>query len=586
MKIIEPLFLNDLKEAFEKSKGNQKKREELLKRLRTIKIFDPACGSGNFLIIAYKELRKLEMEIFKEQRSTLPISGISLRQFYGIELDDFAHEVTQLSLWLAEHQMNMEFFKRFGRTNPTLPLKEAGNIVQGNACRINWETLCPKKEGDEIYILGNPPYLGSNLQSKVQKDDMSFTLSSIKGYKNLDYISCWFFKGSNFISNINAKLAFVSTNSICQGEQVDILWSVLLREHIEIGFAYPSFKWSNNARGKAGVTVVIVGLRNIEKTSKYIFQGKNILLAQNISPYLVEGKNLIITKRGNPLSELKPMSYGSKAVDGGNLILNGSEKISIVEKNPGIIQYIKKFIGSDEFINGIDRWCFWIEDNQKEEAIQILEIKGRVEAVRNIRLKSEKKATQESAVQPHAFGERRFSNTNSIIIPSVSSERRKYLPVGFLDANTVISNSAHCLLNASPVDFGIISSKMHITWIKSVCGCLESRIRYSSSLGYNTFPFQSFPDNAKKTSPNVYFAFWKSGKNIRKKLLAQLYDPDKMPEGLREAHRLNDLAVERCYRSKPFESDEERLEYLFKLYEKMNAEQQENKSCLRAKIKL
>ena len=588
MKVIEPLFLNELYEEFEKAKGNQKKLNALLKRIHNIKIFDPACGSGNFLIIAYKELRILEMKILKELKLLTGtvgsgsldfgndyLSHISLSNFYGIEIDDFAHEIARLALWLAEHQMNVEFFKEFGHTNPTLPLKEAGKIMQGNATRLDWEDVCPKNKSDEIYILGNPPYLGASLQSTEQKKDSAYVLSDIKGYKNLDYISSWFWKGVNFIENSNSKIALVSTNSICQGEQVDILWSKLLNKSVEINFTYPSFKWTNNAKGNAGVSVVIIGLRKMTSLPKFIFSNKTIGQVNNISPYLVKGKNTIISKRTKPLSEFKAASYGSKAVDGGSLILSDKEKISIVNGNNGIEKYIKRFIGSNEFIKGIERWCFWIEDGDSVDALKYNEIQLRVDKVNEMRKQSKKFATQESAIKSYAFGERRYSKTKSIIIPSVSSERRNYLPIGFLNDSYVISNSAHCILNATPIDFGVISSTMHIIWIKAVCGSLESRIRYSSQLGYNTFPFPPSSTQRKNEITQTVFRILEEREKHPEKTLAQLYDPDKMPDGLREAHRQNDEIIEKCYRSTPFKSDEERLEYLFKLYEKMIAEEQE-----------
>ena len=314
MKVIEPLFLNSLYEAFEKAKGKLKDLQKLLIRLSNLKIFDPACGSGNFLIIAYKELRKLEIEVFKEMGAIKGTLGsgqlgfgsdfssvIKLSQFYGIELDDFAHEVASLSLWLAEHQMNTQFFKVFGKTKPTLPLQDGGHIVHGNACRLSWEKVCPKEKGKEVYILGNPPYLGSSLQSKEQKDDMAFVFKGIKSYKNLDYISCWFFKGVTYLSTFNqSSFAFVSTNSICQGEQVGIIWSHLLNHDVEINFAHLSFKWGNNAKAKAAVTCIIVGVRNIGGESKYIFDESRKYLVKNINPYLVEGSDLVILKEVNP----------------------------------------------------------------------------------------------------------------------------------------------------------------------------------------------------------------------------------------------------------------------------------------------
>ena len=322
MKVIGPLFLDELYEEFEKNKTNKPRLEKLLLRLSKIKIFDPACGSGNFLIVAYKELRKLEMKIIK-QLNRLALSGISLSQFYGIEIDDFAHEVAILSLWLAEHQMNVEFYKEFGRTEPTLPLKDAGNIVHGNATRLDWEKVCPKSKEDEIYVLGNPPYLGARLLEDIQKSDMAFVFSN-KGpnFNDLDYIACWFFKGAAYINSINAKVALVSTNSICQGEQVAMLWPHVLKENVEIGFAHQSFKWTNNAKSQAAVICVIVGLRNKSAKSKYIFHNTLKIQSNNISPYLIDGQTIYVFGKDNPLSNLPELCFGSMANDGGYLLLS------------------------------------------------------------------------------------------------------------------------------------------------------------------------------------------------------------------------------------------------------------------------
>ena len=589
MKVIEPLFLNDLKEAFEKSKGNQKKRNELLKRLQTIKIFDPACGSGNFLVIAYKELRKLEMEIFNEQQSAeqqsaLPLSGISLRQFYGIELDDFAHEITQLSLWLAEHQMNVEFFKQFGCTNPTLPLKEAGNIVQGNACRINWETVCPKGKNDEIYILGNPPYLGAHLQSTEQKEDVEIVFKGINSAKKLDYISCWYYKGANYINNASSKLAFVSTNSICQGEQVGILWPHILNKSIQISFAYQSFIWSNSAKAKAAVFCVIVGLSCEQERKKIIFSKYHQTVVDNISPYLLNGSNTIVSSRTIALSQLPKMVRGSSPVDGGYLILNENEKANIIANNPEAQQYIKALAGAEDYLNGTKRWCLWITDDTVDKARLIPDIENRIKLVEQFRLSSKKPATRNAARYSYRFFEPKHQPGNSIIVPRVTSERRIYAPFGFVDDQTVILDSAQAIYTSSSsfFVFGVISSRIHMTWVKAVAGRLKMDIRYSNSLCYNNFPFPSISEQLKKEITICGHRILEEREKHSEKTLAQLYEPNKMPEGLREAHRLNDLAVERCYRSKPFESDEERLEYLFMIYEKMNIEEQE-KNTLREK---
>ncbi|MEL7662633.1 MAG: DNA methyltransferase [Methanosarcina mazei] len=575
MRVIEPLFLNDLREAFEKSKeeaknkGNQKKLNELLHRLETIKIFDPACGSGNFLIIAYKELRKLEMEIYKERRQTMPYSLISLRQFYGIELDDFAHEIAQLSLWLAEHQMNVEFFKQFGCTNPTLPLKEAGNIVQGNACRINWETVCPKKEGDEVYVLGNPPYQGARKQKKAQKEDIEVVFRGFPKYKNLDYIACWFYKAGNYIKESNHRAAFVSTDSICQGEQVELIWPPLFDLHLEIDFAYQSFKWKNNAKDNAGVSVVIIGLRCLSKNTKFIYFENRRKQAENINPYLIDAANIIIPKRKTSISRLPRMSFGNMPNDGGHLILSTEEMDKIISSYPESSVLFRKFVGSDEFINSLKRWCLWIEDSQLDLALSIPPIKDRVNKCKQHRLESKDSGTNKLAERPHTFRDLNEAKNHSLIIPSVSSERREYFPIGFLSQNEIISNAAQAVYDAEMYLFGVIHSKIHNVWVRSIGGKLETRIRYSAEICYNNFPFPLISDQRKEEIAICGRRILEEREKHSEKTLAELYDPNKMPKGLREAHRLNDLAVERCYRSKPFESDEERLEHLFKRYEDM-----------------
>ncbi|MDA3892065.1 MAG: N-6 DNA methylase [Salinivirgaceae bacterium] len=578
MKVIEPLFLNDLKEAAEKAKGNKKKVNELLHRLRTIKIFDPACGSGNFLIIAYKELRKLEMKIFKEN-GLMAISGISLSQFFGIELDDFAHEIAQLSLWLAEHQMNVEFFNEFGRTNPTLPLTEAGKIVQGNACRLDWEEVCPKGETEaersrsEIYILGNPPYLGSTWQSPEQKDDLKIVFDGVKNFKKLDFITCWFYKGADYIKDSNSELAFVSTNSVTQGEHVPILWPSIFCKNIEIGFAHTSFKWTNNAKSQAAVICVIVNLRSVKSKKKYLFVDNKSIRSDNISPYLTSGTKTIVIPRSKPLSNLPQMSYGNKAVDGGYLFLTTEDRTKLLMSSPESKIFIKRILGSKEFINSMERWCLWIKDSDLPEALKIPEINSRIESVRSNRLNSKDIGAQTLAEKPHQFRDFKSAVNQSIIIPRVSSERRKYLVCGFLKSDTIISDRAQVIYDPPLYILSVLLSKIHMLFVNCVTGRLKMDINYSSSICYNTFPIMPISDQRKQEIIQCVFRILEERENHSDKTLAQLYDPDKMPEGLREAHHQNDLAIERCYRSKPFESDEERLEYLFKLYEKMIKEE-------------
>lgn len=584
MKVIEPLFLNELYEEFEASKGNIKKLNALLGRIWNIKIFDPACGSGNFLIIAYKELRKLEMLIYKEMDKinkaySAQFSGISLSNFYGIEIDDFAHEVAILSLWLAEHQMNKIFFKEFGRVKPPLPLKETGNIVHGNATRLDWETVCPKKNSDEIYVLGNPPYLGYNLQSKEQKEDMAIVFRDVKDYKKLDYISCWFFIAKKYIRGTNSRTAFVSTNSICQGEQVPLLWPNILDIKTEIFFAVSSFKWTNNAKDNAGVTVVIIGLRNKEANKKKLFIGNKILTVSNINAYLTDGNNVIVEKKTKPISDLSIMMKGSQPTDGGNLLLNKLEAETLIEKYPELKDIVKRFIGAQELISDEEKYCLWIEDEDLNKVKNIEEIQSRFQQVSKMRMDSTKKSTQELSLLPHKFGERRFFKKPAIIIPTISSERRPYFPISFVDKNTVISNTAQSVYYNSPFEFAIISSKMMMVWVNITGGKFESRYIFSSQLCYNTFPFPTITDTQKKELETQVYKVLAEREAHSEKTLAQLYDPDKMPDGLREAHKQLDLAVERCYRAKPFTSDEERLEYLFKLYEQM-IEEEKSKGTL------
>lgn len=573
MKVIEPLFLNELNEAFESAKGNSKALNQLLQRIWNIKLFDPACGSGNFLIIAYKELRRLEMRIFKALNS-LAFSNINLSNFYGIELDDFAHEIATLSLWLAEHQMNQEFFKEFGRTKPALPLKETGNIVQGNATRIDWEAVCPKKEGDEIYILGNPPYLGFKMQNKTQKEEIMGVFNGIEGFKKLDYISCWFLKSAEFIEGTNNSFAFVSTNSVCQGEHVSLLWPNIFNKGLEIGFAHTSFKWDNNAKNNAGVICVIVGVRTLSKKNKYIFSEGKSTLVKSINSYLSASGNDIVYKRNSPISDFPKMFLGNMPKDDGNLILTTEEKNNLLRVHPECSDIIRLLVGAYEFLNGSERWCLWIKKENLNVATKIKEVNDRINKVKEFRLASTDAAANEMGRTPYKFREQHEPKNFSIIIPTVTSERRTYIPLGYLNKDAVIVAPNNAIYDPEGYIFSVLSSKMHMAWVKTFAGRLKTDYRYSSALCYNTFPFPPTSQTQKQELEKNVYRILEERENHSEKTLAQLYDPNKMPPGLKEAHHQNDLAVERCYRSKPFETDEERLGYLFKLYEQMIAEEQ------------
>lgn len=582
MKVIQPLFLDELYEAYEEAKGNEKKINELLLRLGKIKIFDPACGSGNFLIIAYKELRILEMKIFKET-GQMAFSAISLSQFYGIEIDDFAHEIAILALWLAEHQMNVAFFNEFGRTNPTLPLKAAGNITQGNACRLDWEMVCPKNENDEIYILGNPPYLGGRMQSPEQKKDLDLVYHFLKKAPKVDYISAWFIKASCFISNTNAKAAFVSTNSICQGEQINMIWPHVFQNNQEIDFANKDFKWTNNAKKKAAVIVSIIGIRNNSKSPKYLFHKNTRYQCKNINAYLVDSSDVFVKKRSSSISKMNKMEYGNMAIDGGHLILSLQEKKEITFKYPGAEKLIKQIFGAQEYLNSKERYCLWLNDDELDFANTIPEVKLRIQNVKEKRESGNDKGVRELSKKPHQFREMKMADEFALIFPTVSSERRNYIPIGFIDKRDVIIAPNQAIYDPELYLMGVLSSMAHMSWIRVVAGRLKSDYRYSSSIVYNTFPFPEISEETKLEIEASVKYILKARASHSELTLAQMYDPDKMPDDLREAHHQNDLLIDSCYREKPFENDEERLEHLFKLYEKMIAKEQKQLEKEKAK---
>jgi N-6 DNA Methylase len=570
MKVIEPLFLNELREEFDKYRDDARRLQKLIERMRTIRIFDPACGSGNFLIIAYKELRKLEIEAFKrlqevsEQRS-LPISGITLSQFFGIELDDFAHEIAILSLWLAEHQMNVAFQKTFGHARPSLPLKESGNIVHGNALRVDWSHVCPKHVNSPTFILGNPPYQGSKRQSKDQKADMAEVFKGSKTYKNLDYISCWIVIGSRYITGTDARFAFVATNSIVQGDQVSLLWPIILASGQEIFFAHRTFKWGNNAKHEAGVSCVIVGIAQPPQRHKVIFDGDKRLMVNNISPYLTNSENIIVHKRNSSISDLPEMVYGNMPLEGGYLKLDSQEREALLLESPESARFIRPLVGGDEFLSGTHRWCIWIDDDELDQALRIKIIQRRVEQVKEFR-RNGGDVARTLVGRSHQFRYRHQAKTNQIIVPCTSSERREYLQCGLFDAKYVTLNSAQVIYDPDLYVFGIISSRMHMIWTKATAGCLESRIRYSALICYNTFPFPKMSETSKKTITSAVFEILEARENRSELTAAQLYDPLAMPPELRRAHTDLDAIVERCFRPKPFLNDEERLEYLLTAY--------------------
>ena len=605
MKVINPLFMDELrgehnrlneqyeqkrqmkeigaittKQFYEECKQIKKRGDALLRRMSRMKFFDPACGSGNFLIITYKCLRFLEMDILSLQRKCTPEgeilfvdnSVISLNQFYGIELLDFPHEVAMLSLWLAEHQMNTKLNENFGVNTKALPLKNITQIVCGNACRIDWNTVCPHTADEEVFVFGNPPYLGTRNQTQEQKEDMDYAFGSV-AHGMLDYIGCWFYKASLFCyNNSSIKYAFVSTNSITQGVQVSNMWEPIYNLGLDILFAYTTFQWSNNAKYNAGVSCVIIGVGDKNcKANRIIYENSSSSIVNKIYPTITSQYSCIVCSCSNSISGLKPILKGSLPADDNNLTLYKAERENILSNYPHAEHLIKKFVGAQELINGEDRYCIWVEDKSIEEAIAIPPFKERFERVKDMRLKSKKEVTRKLSSIPYKFAEDRYKDEEAMIIPVVSSERRVYIPIGFVAKGTVVYYSAFAVYNATPIDFGIITSMQHMIWVKATSGKLESRIRYSAQLCYNTFPFPKISSEKKEEIKQAAEEVLVTREFYPEKTLAELYDPDKMPQDLREAHARLDDIVESCYPGYPFANDEARLECLFKLYEKMTS---------------
>lgn len=592
LKTIEPLFLDELKEEFEAAFDKPKKLKQLLERIARIKVFDPACGSGNFLVIAYKELRRLEHAILQRQSelgandALFNESAINIENFYGIEIDDFAVEVAILSLWIAKHQMNREFQQLFDVAIPLIPLKETGQIRAGNAARIDWNEVCPNNGTDEIYLIGNPPYVGSSMQSTEQKADFLDVFGSEKYPKKLDYISLWFIKGASYISGTRAELAFVSTNSITQGEHVGLLFPLLAEQNVEIGYAYTSFKWENNAKHNAGVTVVVVSLRTISDKPRFVFQDGIRTAASRINGYLVDADDLYVSRRTTVLSrQLPPITYGSKPTDGGWLSLGPAEKDELLSSDPRAVNFVKGYMGAQELIKGLDRYCVWISDSDAEQARQVQEINRRLELVASARLASKKQATRELAASPHRFEFSAFKPTDSIIVPRHSSERRDYIPMGYLGPETVISDAAFAVYDAEPWLFGLLTSRIHMVWARAVGGKMKTDYRYSNTIVYNNFPVRELSDVEKQKLTEKALRVLDVREYHCEKTLAQLYDPDLMPANLREAHEDIDRFVDGLYSKRPYETDEDRLSDLFAKYEAMIAAEEAAKPAKRSRKK-
>jgi hypothetical protein len=596
LKLIKPLFLDELWQDFEKIKNDKNKLNKLHEKISKLRFLDPACGCGNFLIIAYRELRLLELEILKLLLKGQQVTSINdyflvdVDQFYGIEYEEFPSQIAPVALWLMDHQMNEQASVYFGEYYRRIPLTKSATIVHGNALRIDWQSLIQPLPWEKHkirfhYILGNPPFIGYAWQSNEQKKDLTTIFNNLVGAGVMDYVSAWYIKAAHYLKEVNTneekdlprtKVAYVSTNSISQGEQVGILWNELFTKYkIKIHFAHRTFKWSNEASGNAAVHVVIIGFSNFDTLNKRLFIYDEIkgepheVKPSNINPYLVEGRDIFIQKRGNPICKVPAINRGSDAIDDGNLLLDLEEKNELIKNNPNASKFIRPFLMGKEFLNNIPRFCIWLKDADLSEVKKISEIYSRIEKVKEFREKSKRPQTIKAAKFPYLFGEMRQPNTDYLAIPKVSSENREYIPIGFCSSNIITGDMLFNMPFATLFNFGVITSVMHMTWVRYVCGRLESRYRYSNSVVYNNFPWPENPtikqkDTIEKEAKSVLDA----RANFPGSSLADLYDPITMPAILIKAHQALDKAVDLCYRSQPFPNETKRIEFLFELYDK------------------
>lgn len=608
LKVLDPLFLDELRAEALRQPLADTSREKvrlkaLLDRLSKIRVFDPACGSGNFLVIAYQELRKIERDVLYRLRALTGHapgiwSHIELHNFYGIEISDFAAETAKLSLWIAKYQMDLTHRDLFGSAPPALPLTDSGNIVCDNALRRDWIEICPPAmvtrnrqkgldlativnvhgeetvldEGAETYIVGNPPYLGRGQQTIEQKADMAEVYRGfLDSHRMIDFVSCWHLKALDvFRAHPKVKLAFVTTNSLFQGDQVRQFFPIMRAQGLGIAFAHQAFKWSNNGGAQAGVTCVVVGFAKEPIIDPLLVADTSAKHVPHISPYLIQGNDTLVEPRRSVPRSPGLMQLGNMAFDGGNLILDRSARDQMIERDPRVKNFVRRLYGSQEIIKGIERWCLWISDAQLDEALHTPEIRSRIEATKAFRSASRDAGTRSLASRPHQFREMNEGRESVIVIPRVSSEAREFLPCDYLTGRVAISDLAYAMYDAPLFYLSLLSSRLHILWITTVCGQLETRIRYSNTLGWNTFPIHNLTSGDRerltRSAEDILLARAEIGGT-----LAQLYDAENMPETLRKAHRSNDEIVERIYSDRAFRSDADRLNHLFRRYARMVA---------------
>jgi hypothetical protein len=583
LKLIKPLFLDELWAEFESVRTNKAKLNEFHLRLSKLKFLDPACGCGNFLVITYRELRLLELAILQQRfgsdRVVVELKDVALLDvdaMCGIEYEEFPARIAEVAMWLMDHQMNLKMSMEFGQYFARLPLNKSANIVHADALETNWEEVVPK---DQLsFIIGNPPFIGSKIMTQKQRDQITREFENISGCGILDYVTGWYVKASKLMQGTTIKTAFVSTNSIVQGEQTSILWGTLLNKyHVKIHFAHRTFKWSNEAKGNAAVYCVIIGFANIDSTKKIIYEYPDIkgepieLKAKNINPYLVDAKDILIQKESKPICQVPKMSFGNMPLDGGHLLMSDEEKNEFLKLEPNAKEYILPLISAYEFLNGKRRWCLWLIDAQPQELKKMPEVLKRIEAVKKFRLESVAPSTQKFAESPSLFRDKNRPET-FIVVPRVSSENRSYIPFGFFDKNSIVSDTCMSIPNGTLFHFGVLTSLMHMAWIKTTCGRLKSDFRYSKDIVYNNYPWPENPtEKQKEQIEKAAQKVLDARAEFPNSSLADLYDPLTMPPALVKAHNELDKAVDLAYRPQAFTSDANRMEFLFDLYEKYTA---------------
>ena len=560
LKLINPLFLDGLWEEFERVKYDPKQLEQFHQKIAKLKFLDPACGCGNFLIVTYGELRRLEFAILKMKLSESAYTQLrfgenplereilcNVDQFYGIEYEDFPCQIAQVGLWLTDHQWNNEVAEHFGIPFVRLPLRASATIVHGNALRLDWESIVPKHQLS--YILGNPPFVGARIMSTAQKEDMLHIFDGVKNAGNLDYVAAWYYTAAKLVSTApHIRAAFVSTNSITQGEQVAILWKPIMQDlGLHIDFGYRTFKWSNEAKGKAAVHCVIVGFSRMPNIAKYIYDGEEKTPAQNINGYLIDAPSVFIESRSKPICDVPEIGIGNKPIDGGHYLFTEEEKAEFLQVEPQAAEWFRPWLGSVEFINGWQRWCLWLGKCPPSVLRKMPNAVKRVEAVRQTRLASKSLPTQRLAETPTRFHVENMPEGNYIVIPEVSSERRRYIPMGFLTPDILCSNLVKIIPDATLYHFGILTSNIHNAWTRAVCGRLKSDYRYSKDIVYNNFPWPT-PDEKQKAAIEIAAQSVLDARALFEcSSLADLYDPNTMPPELVKAHKKLDKAVWAAY---------------------------------------